>query len=175
MIFWKNILSHLIFSIQLNAKLWNNNQINKSEISILTATFCRMLPITNNNTYPSCNLNSLSGMCESRKSRTKPHHQRPDCCFWKSMGCYCVLYSTKKAAFCMCERKMLLCKVQNSIASRRLHYTILLGGIFGMKSTFRLKKDFYLVFFLSGRKKMLEKTHMQKKNLSSGGLDGYLF
>ena len=71
---------------------------------------------------------------------------------------------------------MLLCKVQNSIASRRLHYTtLLLGGIFGMKSTFRLKKDFYLVFFLSGRKKMPEKTHMQKKNLSSGGLGGYLF
>ena len=52
---------------------------------------------------------------------------------------------------------------------------ILLGSIFGMNSTFRLKKDFYLVFFLSGRKKMPEKTHMQKKNLSSGGLGGYLF
>ena len=52
---------------------------------------------------------------------------------------------------------------------------LILLGIFGMKSTFRLKKDFYLVFFLSGRKKMPEKTHMQKKNLSSGGLDGYLF
>ena len=80
----------------------------------------------------------------------------------------------KKLLF-VCERKMLLCKVQNSIASRRLHYTILLGSIFGMKSTFRLKKDFYLVFFLSGRKKMPEKTHMQKKSLSSGGLSGYLF
>ena len=80
----------------------------------------------------------------------------------------------KKLLF-VCERKMLLCKVQNSIASRRLHYTILFGGIFGMKSTFRLKKDFYLVSFLSGRKKMPEKTHMQKKNLSSGGLGGYLF
>ena len=86
-----------------------------------------------------------------------------------------VCCSTKKKLLFVCERKMLLCKVQNSIASRRLHYTILLGSIFGMKSTFRLKKDFYLVFFLSGRKKMPEKTHMQKKNLSSGGLGGYLF
>ena len=120
MIFWKNILSHLIFSIQLNAKLWNNNQINKSEISILTATFCRMLPITNNNTYPSCNLNSLSGMCESRKSRTKPHHQRPDCCFWKSMGCYCTV--------CCSTKKLLFVYVKERCCSVRFRIALLVGG-----------------------------------------------
>ena len=81
---------------------------------------------------------------------------------WGATVC-CIVQ--KKLLF-VCERKMLLCKVQNSIASRRLHYTIylLLSSIFGMKSTFRLKKDFYLVlFFCLEEKKMLEKTHMQKK------------
>ena len=70
----------------------------------------------------------------------------------------------KKLLF-VCERKMLLCKVQNSIASRRLHYTILLGSIFGMKSTFRLKKDFYLVFFFVWKKKNAGEDTYAKKEL----------
>ena len=73
-----------------------------------------------------------------------------------------VCCSTKKKLLFVCERKMLLCKVQNSIASRRLHYTILLGSIFGMKSTFRLKKDFYLVFFCLEEKKC-RRRHICKK------------
>ena len=72
----------------------------------------------------------------------------------------------KKAAFCVCERKMLLCKVQNSIASiGGCIILILLGSIFGMKSTFRLKKDFYLVFFFVWKKKNAGEDTYAKKEL----------
>ena len=78
---------------------------------------------------------------------------------WGATVC-CIVQ--KKLLF-VCERKMLLCKVQNSIASRRLHYTLLLGSIFGMKSTFRLKKDFYLVFFFCLEEKKCWRRHICKK------------
>ena len=59
----------------------------------------------------------------------------------------------------MCERKM-LCKVQNSIAASS---TILLS-IFGMKSTFRLKEDFfYLVFFSLEEKNAGDDTYAKKE------------
>ena len=71
----------------------------------------------------------------------------------------------KKAAFCVCERKMLLCKVQNSIASIGGCIILILLGIFGMKSTFRLKKDFYLVFFFVWKKKNAGEDTYAKKEL----------
>ena len=42
---------------------------------------------------------------------------------------------------------------------------ILLGSIFGMNSTFRLKKDFYLVFFFVWKKKNAGEDTYAKKEL----------
>ena len=67
----------------------------------------------------------------------------------------------------MCERKM-LCKVQNSIAAS---CTIVLG-IFGMKSTFRLKEDFFYLVFFSLEEKKCRRRHICKKRtcrLAVGG------
>ena len=54
-------------------------------------------------------------MCESRKSRTKPHHQRPDCCFWK-------IYGVLLTVCCIVQKKLLF------VCERRFRIALLVGG-----------------------------------------------
>ena len=103
-------------------------------------------------------------MCESRKSRTKPHHQRPDCCFWKIYGVLLtVCCIVQKKLLFVCERKMLLCKVQNSIASRRLHYILYSSVVFlAWKALLGWKRTSTWSFFCLEEKKC-RRRHICKK------------